>query len=429
MVRAARVIRLGSFPPSSAAPLPMQTSTMRLKTRPADFVVKELLRTSLLPRGSHAVYRVRKHNMTTLRLQARMARALHLPHSAVVFPALKDKRSVAIQHASAPVVAPQPLEGDGYQARVVGYLNRALRPSDLEGNRFSIVVRDLSEADARHLSLRMQRIGQVGLPNYFDQQRFGSLAPGRAHIARHILLRDAEGAVRSYLTHRFAGDPKRVRKFKAFAADHWGDWRALFEAAPRPSNYRSVLTYLCDHPPECAPSAESVYRKALNLINRRLLSLYLTAYQSLLWNRIAARLLLDSVGFGQGLVEIAGETLPIFAEFPERFDRGQSLPLPHHRAAYRPDSVAQIAEATLTAEGLAMHDLKPRILTKAYLPRGSRALFLFPRDPIANQVEADEEHEGRSKLAVGFALPRGSYATLVIRALAATRDEKPDRAR
>ena len=70
------------------------------------------------------------------------------------------------------------------------------------------------------------------------------------------------------------------------------DWDALFEAAPRPSNYRSVLTYLRDHP----HPTETDYRKALNLITRRLLSLYLAAYQSLLWNRVAARYLAARLG-------------------------------------------------------------------------------------------------------------------------------------
>jgi len=268
---------------------------------------------------------------------------------------------------------------------------------------------------------------RFGLPNYFDQQRFGSLAPGEEHIGKRILQRDAERALCAYLTHRFAGDPAPVRKFKAFAADHWGDWDALFEAAPRPSNFRSVLTYLRDHPIE--------YRKALNLITRRLLSLYLASYQSLLWNRIAARYLAARLGEAATYVEIAGERLPLYRELPPHFAHDLAIPLPNHRAVYvdpdrsaeasteaRPEgrsrqSLGTIVAQVLAEEGLALHDLKARILKKAYMAKGKRALLLFPRDTSASSPEPDDLFPGQQKVALIFTLPRGSYATLVLKAL------------
>ena len=147
------------------------------------------------------------------------------------------------------------------------------------------------------------------------------------HIARRILLRDAEGALRTYFTEEFAGDPRHVRAFKVAANAQWGDWQAIFDAAPRPSNFRSVLTYLRDHPPAGAPSPDTIYRKALNLINRRLLSLYLTAYQSLLWNRIVGRLLEPLAGPQPCSIEIAGDQLPLCVHVPKGYHRDQAIPL------------------------------------------------------------------------------------------------------
>lgn len=352
-----------------------------------------------------------------MNVQLQMAGSLHLPQSHVVFPALKDKRSVAVQHASVPGGAPQLLEGNGFAAQIVGFLGRPLTPADIEANRFSIVVRDLSASEAQDLAAGLERAGHISLPNYFDQQRFGSVTPDSDHIAKRILLRDAEGALRIDFTQPFAGDPRHVRTFKASAAARWGDWQAMFEAAPQPFKFRSVLAYLRDQPPASAPSSETVYRKALN---RRLLSLYLTAYQSLLWNRIARRTLESEIGSVQGSVGIAAERLPIYSALPGDFNRDRPIPLPHHRATFGADTTAAIADDVLDGEGLTQWDLKPRILTKAYLPRGHRALLLFPQDAFASPVEPDEMFAGRSKLALGFVLPRGSYATLVVRALAAS---------
>jgi len=418
---------------------------MRYKVRPEDFIVEEQVRASLAPGGRFAVYRVHKRGVTTLSVQAQIARALRLSRSDVVFPALKDKDAVAVQHAAVRGVGPPRLNGDGFTAVFLGGTSRPLTPADIVANHFTIVLRDLQAGEAAHIEERLAQVIQFGLPNYFDQQRFGSFAADKGDgqpVGKYILQRDAEGALHAHFTQPFAGDPAPVRKFKAFARARWRDWDALFEAAPRPSNYRSVLTYLRDHPvtgltePASGDSAERAmhYRKALNLITRRLLSLYLVAYQSFLWNRIAARYLAARMEPGlksaYACVEIAGERLPVYYELPPDFDRDLTIPLPHHRAIYPPASpdggeagsdniadLAAIVSQVLMEEGLSLNGLKARILNRAYLPKGGRALLLFPQEMSASSLDPDELHPGRSKLALTFTLPRGSYATLVIKAL------------
>jgi tRNA pseudouridine13 synthase len=386
---------------------------MRYKVQPEDFIVEEQIRLSLAPSGPFAVYRVRKRGVTTLRVQAQVARALGVAQSAVVAPALKDKDAVAVQHLAVRGTGPARLTGDGFVAEFLGRSPRPLAPADVVANRFTAVLRDLSTAEAARVQERLAQVARFGLPNYFDQQRFGSLASGEEPIGKRILRRDAEGALRAYLTERFAGDPEPVRAFKAFAAAHWGDWDALFDAAPRPSNFRSVLTYLRDHPTE--------YRKALNLVTRRLLSLYLAAYQSLLWNRIAGRYLSARLGEPAAHVEIATDRLPLYHELPPHFDRDLTIPLPHHRATYpsppHAPILSTIAAQVLAEEGFTLHDLKARILKKAYLPRGNRLLLLFPQDLATSPPEPDDRFPGRHKLTLTFTLPRGSYATLVIKTL------------
>jgi tRNA pseudouridine13 synthase len=382
---------------------------MRYKAQPEDFTVEEQIRLPGASGGSFAVYRVCKRGVTTLRVQAHMARALGVGQSAVVFPALKDKDAVAVQHAAVRSTGPARLTGDGFEAEFVGRSPRPLTPADIVANRFTIVLRDLSAEETAWIPERLSQVTHIGLPNYFDQQRFGSLVPGEEHIGKRILQRDAEGALRAYLTQPFVGDPPRVRAFKAFAADHWRDWDALFEAAPRPSNFRSVLTYLRDHPAE--------FRRALNLITRRLLSLYLAAYQSLLWNRVAGRYLAVRLGEAAAYVEIAGEQQPLYRELPVHLDRELAIALPQHRAVYTDPELENIIAQVLAEEGLALHDLKARILKKAYLPKGGRTLLLFPQQISASPPEPDDLFPGRQEMTLSFTLPRGSYATLVIKAL------------
>jgi tRNA pseudouridine13 synthase len=391
---------------------------VKYKVRPEDFVVEERARLHLVPEGDFAVYRVRKRGVTTLSVQAQIARGLGVSQADVVFPALKDKEAVAVQHVAVRAAGPERLAGRGFEARFLGRSPRPLSPGDIFANRFTLVLRDLAAEEAARIQERAAQVAQSGLPNYFDEQRFGSLAPGEDHIAKHILQRDAEGALRAYLTQPFAGDPAPVLKFKAFAAAHWGDWNALFEAAPRPSNFRSVLTYLRDHPTD-DPEERAVHdRKALNLITQRLLSIYLSAYQSLLWNRVAGRYLESVAGDMPRGVEIAGTRLPLYDELPQ-INRDYAIPLPNHRASYADPGLEAIAAKVLEEEGLGLDDLKARILKRAYLPKGKRALLLFPEETSCLPPEDDDRFPGRRKMVVSFTLPRGSYATLVLKALAA----------
>jgi tRNA pseudouridine13 synthase len=389
---------------------------MRYKVCPDDFVVEEQIKPHFAPAGAFAVYRVRKRDLTTLQLQAQIARALGITQEAVVCPALKDKKAIAVQHLSVRGDGPPYLTGRGFEAELVGRTERPLTPSDVIANLFTITLRDLSATEASHIQKRAAQIATFGLPNYFDEQRFGANPNAGEHIGRYILRRDAAGALRAYLTQPCLGDTAAVRKFKSFAAAHWGDWDALFEAAPRPSNYRSVLTYLRDHP----DPGESNSRKALNLITRRLLSIYLAGYQSLLWNRIGGRYLMALLSESDGYTwtEIAGERLPVHYRLPAHIDREMAIPLPNHRAVYHDPRLSAIVTRVLAEEGLALRDLKARVLKRAYLPKGGRALLLFPRQLEVSALASDERFPGRGKLIVKCTLPPGSYATLVIKALA-----------
>ncbi len=379
---------------------------MILKHNPEDFRVEEQI---YLPghAGGHVYYRIEKRGVTTLAVQQTMAEQLQLPPRSVVFPALKDAHALAVQYASAPGKGPEFIRERGFTARRIGWGPRPLQPGDLIGNRFVVVARNLERSAAQRLVGEAKKLGEKGFPNYFDSQRFGSLTAD-GFIGKAILLRDAESAMRYYLAEVMLGDPAEVRAFKAVAREHWPNWNVLFEAAPRPSNFRSVLTFLKDHPTD--------YRKALNLIPLRLLSIYLAAYQSWLWNRILARLVLDQGGKSWE-VEIAETFWPIPAVVDPGFTV-MRLPLPESRARYFA-AIQPAVEAVLIEEGLTQEMLRARILQKAYLTRGERAAWLMPKEMTAQAPVADSSFEGRWAVELAFTLPPGSYATLALRVLAA----------
>ncbi len=381
---------------------------MRLKACPEDFQVEELIE---LPKGParFAYYRVEKVGIPTPLAQLFLAHALGVKPRDVFFPALKDSRAVAIQYASVPLRGdpPREIHRGSLRARLVGRGPRRLGGGDLLGNRFRILVRGLSPDDAEALRDGLLRVATLGFPNYFDEQRFGSLSP-LGSPGKAILRRDAAGALRFYLAEELRGDPEDVLVFKRLAREHWGEWGFLLERAPRPSNFRSLLAFLKDHPRD--------YRKALNLIPPRLLSLFLSAYQSLLWNRILGRWI--ALNFPAVVnLKIAGENLPVPTSVSDGILprlRREKLALPHNRARYRSEWEG-IAQEILTEEGMNFQDLKARIVERAYLSKTERPIWCFPGKLELGEPREDELHSGQKALEVRFTLPSGSYGTLYIK--------------
>lgn len=379
---------------------------MQIKRLPEDFLVEEQVQ---LPgqHGPYAYYRVEKRNVSTLTVRDEMAARLKVTPSYLAFPALKDKSAVAVQYASVRKRAAEVIEGRGFVARRIGWGSRALRPADLLGNRFTIVLRDLSADEAAAIGTSLQTLSEKGLPNYFDDQRFGSFST-EGFIGKAILMRDAERAVWLYLAGPMAGDPREIRAFKRLVRTHWGQWGYLLHQAPQPSNFRSVLTFLKDHPQE--------HRKALNLIHDRLLSIYLVAFQSWIWNRILGHYL-STLGYTEPTIMITGRDFPLPESAPEALAHMQ-LAMPNLTVRY-PDALLPSVEAVLAEEGMTLEDFKARILRRVYLPKGERSVWFIPQEVQIEAPVPDKVFSGRWARAVSFTLAPGQYATLIVKAVAA----------
>ncbi len=388
---------------------------MQIKAQPEDFRVEELIE---FPgeQGDHAYYRVEKRGLPTLVIREFMARQLHVRPSAIVVPALKDAKAVAVQHFSVQHRGPKTLEGQGFRAERVGWGPRELLASDVQANRFTVVVRDIASAEeAERLGAAMLALGRDGLPNYYDDQRFGSYSEA-GFLGKAVLLRDAEEVVRLYLAEPMIGDRSEVRKFKALAAEHWGEWAFLLDEAPRPSNFRSVLTYLKDHPQR--------FRKAANLIRNRLMTIYLSAYQSWVWNLILAEYLELEMKDGMETSPMLNVSiirhpfpLPPPPDDPEAL-MAFEITLPRLTARYK-GRVGEAAKAVLAVEGLKVNDFKARILERAYIHKGERAIWFRPEEVTAASPFEDDRQAGRWAISVAFTLTSGAYATLVMKAAAA----------
>lgn len=384
---------------------------MKIKCRPEDFVVEELSAVEPRAQGQFGLYRLTKRGLSTFEAIEELSRRLNRPPSAISAGGLKDKHAVTRQFLTIFGKPVGRLSFGGLRLDPLGRTDKPMRGDLLAGNRFGIVLRDLPDAAAAEaVRRRAEFAARAGLPNYFDEQRFGSLRSGEGFIAAKLMAGDFEGALRLHLATPSRLDSPRERERRTKLDGLWGQWNEAFAALPR-GNDRSVVGFLREHPEDFAAAFE--------LIDRRLAQLYLFAFQSYLWNEILARMVSRRLPeSGLFFVKYAAGELVFFDSVDDAVLaelRSLVIPLPARKAEFAPGPLAAIATEALSAAGVALEDLRLKGMKHLTFRGGERPALVVPGEMKVGPDEPDELYAGRRKLKLEFALPPGSYATLLVK--------------
>jgi tRNA pseudouridine13 synthase len=196
------------------------TISASFKQQPSDFVVTEQLGYTPSGEGEHIYLWVEKQQLNTAYVAEQLAAFTQLPLRAVSYAGRKDKHAVCFQWFA--IHKPGKTEYDwstftlkGLKVHKAMRHNKKLRIGQLKGNQFSIRLRDLG--DAENIESRAEQIRQLGVPNYFGNQRFrnsrhhaqgGNLALGEQMLAgEYIRNRNkrnlAISALRAWLFNEF----------------------------------------------------------------------------------------------------------------------------------------------------------------------------------------------------------------------------------
>ncbi len=155
------------------------TVTGRLKAKPEHFFVSETLDFTPAGHGEHFLVRIRKIGENTKYVANELAKACSVKSRDVSWAGLKDRHAVTEQWFSVHLPGqddPDLTEFVETHEGVDAILettrhDKKLRPGDLIGNRFSLVITDFT-GDAA-IDARLSNIRDKGVPNYFGSQRFG----------------------------------------------------------------------------------------------------------------------------------------------------------------------------------------------------------------------------------------------------------------
>ncbi len=390
-------------------PLPFLTDAYpgiggRIKVEPEDFVVEEIPLYEPSGEGQHIYVRLEKRGLTTYQVVNAIARRLGVPAKAIGYAGLKDARAVTRQTISIDGVEPERVEKlrlPGVKILWVSRHRNKLKMGHLAGNHFTIRVRGVSRESLPAVEAVLDELHRRGVPNYFGAQRFGMR--GNTHLLGWALLRgDAEAFLHEYLGHPQAEERAEVQAARtAFDA---GDFTAALAGWPSSlPEERRVLAAMVKH----GGDAE----QALRVLGKKLRRLFVSAYQSYLFNRLLAQRIQTIDRLEQGDVAFIHASGAAFVvedptiEQPraDRFEISPSGPLFGPKSLLAEGKPGQRERDMLRESGLSLAEFRlPGVRLK-----GGRRPFRVPLTEV--QVGWDDG------LIVSFRLPPGGYATEVLR--------------
>lgn len=304
----------------------------QIKQLPEDFIVKELIDLNFNPQGKYSYFKLIKKNFSTLKAIQILQNRWHV--NKIGFAGLKDKQAVTEQFCSVQGVSKDKLSLDLQENNSfvkTEFIGAGIQPISLgahNANFFEITVRNLSENFQLPTS-----IFKPDFINFFGEQRFSK---NNAEIGELLIKRDFKSALNLIL-------------------ENHPHYKTELEPYINSNNFIS----------------------ALRKIPKKLLLLYLNAFQSKIWNILAKTHAnkyksLPLIGFG-----IQHELLNsfpykprdfLFKEFPELSLEGSER------------------QTIVSAENLKISELKD-----------------------------DDINSGMKKITLSFILPKGSYATEFIK--------------
>ncbi|MFL0807632.1 MAG: tRNA pseudouridine(13) synthase TruD [Oceanobacter sp.] len=223
------------------------------KSVPEDFQVEELLSEVLDGEGEHLWLWVEKRGANTVWVAAQLAKLAGVKEQDVGFAGIKDRHAVTKQWFSVYLPTQETpdltlVENEEFTVLKQQRHRRKLRRGELDGNRFTIRLRDVC-GDRELLESNLAQLKAHGYPNYFGEQRFGhdggNLEAGMAMLTGKKRVRQRSkksiylSAVRSWVFNQVLAE--RVRQsnwLTALAGDPeafptgplWGRGRTLSSA-------------------------------------------------------------------------------------------------------------------------------------------------------------------------------------------------------
>jgi len=310
----------------------------KLKQKCSDFIVKEVFSPPIKKKGDYTYFILEKENYNTIDAIKVVSLKLNVPMSRLGFAGNKDKKALTTQYVSVKGLGEKKrellaeLKLKDIKISVLGNGDVPISLGDHSGNEFKIRITNLTTEDKLKLKQKLKDKKKIKFIDSFGKQRFGR---NNVQIGKAILQRD-------------------------------------WEKACKLVNDENVDAHLKKHSRD--------FINALRKIPKKIISIYIHSYQSIIWNKCSTILDVDEipiVGFA--------------TEFKDKVTEHHVLGL-------------------MKKDKICLKDFIIREIPNLYLEGVERNKYA-----TAHNVRLVEE--GRDYAILKFRLGTGSYATEFIRQL------------
>jgi tRNA pseudouridine13 synthase len=380
---------------------------MKLRQLPEDFVVEEISRFDISKSGNFKLYLLEKKCLETFSLLSYLSKKNNVPFREFGIAGLKDKHAVTKQFFTIPSKYDIKIaDEENFKITLIGCVDQNIKLGDLQGNKFEITARDIKKGELSGISEKAKTIEAIGVPNYFDSQRFGSVI-GSDFIAKFLIKKDYENALKIFLTEFTKYENRKIKDEKKLMLKNWENLanirvkNKLFAGIIE--EYKKTKSWL----------------KAYKKIPSNLREMYVSAYQSYLWNECAKEILRRKVN-SKYLYTIEYNIGKLL--FYKRLSNEEIKQIPANLQTISENTKAegiekQVIEKILAKEcvNISEFDIKKEI--RNFFKSIERGIILKPAEfkisePLIDEIN-DRGKKNTFKIKVSFILQKGSYATVI----------------
>ncbi|KYK27339.1 hypothetical protein AYK26_03715 [Euryarchaeota archaeon SM23-78] len=355
----------------------------KIKQLSQDFKVKEISDINLVTSGEYAVFKLKKKNYNTERAVQTIANALKINRKRIGYAGNKDRIAITEQNISIKNIKREKVENlelKDIELKFLGYTKEPVSLGDLKGNRFEIVVRNISK--------QPKKVKKI--INYYGEQRFSKY---NAEIGKAIIKKDFKKAVDRILD-SIGEDEKKVI--------------ALLEKS------RNDLV------------------GALKTMPWKILKLYIHAYQSKLWNEVVEELVKDKARPVIDSKAGNSKTRSVFVVEDQKIKfnkikkenslvcdakKNMKIPLIGFATEIKDKELKRVVNRIMRNEQIDYNDFVIRAIPELSSEGSERNLFEEVKDLDIGELEDDELNKGKKKVKISFSLGKGCYATEVVKEL------------
>ncbi|MCD4807259.1 MAG: tRNA pseudouridine(13) synthase TruD [Methanococcoides sp.] len=403
----------------------------KLRQQTEDFGVIEITNREEGTEGKYLIVELTKRNWETHHLIRDLTRILRISQKRIGFAGTKDKRAVTTQKISIYDVGEEEVQNvhlKDTELKILGRSNKGLELGNLTGNEFIITVRDI-DTDKNELESRLSQTTasikeQGGVPNFFGIQRFGALRPITHVVGESIVRNDIEKAALAYIAASYPDEPEDTQQVRDRVFETRNYIEGLKEYPLQLRYERAMMHHLVSSPEDYAGSFET--------LPANIRKMFVHAYQSYIYNTIICARIKKGLPLNRAVVgdivcfknkaglpdnsrneRVTEDNIDGMNNLVRRNRAFVTAPLIGHSSELASGVPGEIEREVIEELNVPIEGFKVPSMEELS-SKGLRREILLSADPKYT-IGEDELNEGKYKVTLDFSLPKGSYATTILR--------------